>query len=286
MSNSFKRYGQISNRLANMSFWQLTIEFIILYIGIAIVFAYMYWIFGKIIPYNYFSFNKGNLCFLQSLYFSFITQLTIGYGDYTPLFLAQPLSIIQGIIGVVIVGVWAGIFVAKWFTAGDRKSIFFSDWAGYSLEEERFFILYVNRNAGDLVDTNISGVIRLERYDPAPPHINPAYIGKSAWTFAFQKVPIEKLAKMKLDDDDGIKVSISGTAGMTRCTNWRRYRLAEIYVLPNRRYYWQDMFTNPRFDNEFYANFRSPLAEGATPFRLFDFASETERRNSLPKDIQ
>jgi hypothetical protein len=235
------------------------------------LFALLYWSLGYCLHADLFYFNKGKLCLSQSFYFSFITQLTIGYGDFAPIAYAQTVAVIQGILGVLIIGIWAGVFVAKWFTSGDKDSIYFANWAGYSIAEERFFILFVNRNVDDLVDANINAVVRLSSYDPIPPHVNPPYIGKSAWTFGLQTVSIKTLAEMQLYDDDGIKVSISGTAGMTRCTNWKRYRLSEIYVLPDRGYYWQDKFTNPKFDDDFYDEFDQPKARGAEAFLKFDF---------------
>ena len=253
-----RQFGRLSSHLSTISFVRLTIEFVLAYIVIGFVFGLIYWGLCQLLPAGLFTFNKGNLCLAQSFYFSFLTQLTIGYGDYAPVGYAQPVAVFQGILGVVVIGVWAGVFVAKWFTSGEKESIYFAKWAGYSIAEERFFVLFVNRNMADLGDANINAVVRLSSYDSVPPNANPPYIGKSAWTFGLQVVPVEDLARIRLVPDDGIKVCLSGTAGMTRCTNWQRYRLAEIYVLPNRDYYWQDKFTNPKFDQDFYAEFQNP----------------------------
>jgi hypothetical protein len=284
MGSGKRAYGRMSAHLSSISFTQLTFEFFGAFICVGILFGLTYWVLCSMLPHTLFSFNRGPLCFPQALYFSFITQLTIGYGDYTPEGYAQPMAVFQGILGVVIVGLWAGVFVAKWFTSGDKDSIYFANWAGYSLEEEKFFVLFVNRNVADLVDANINAVVRLESYDPIPPNVNPPYIGKSAWTFALNRVPVGILAKLRKDVDDGIKISISGTAGMTRCTNWKRYRLDEIYVMPDRNYYWQDKFTNPRFDPDFYEELASPKAPNCEPYLQHDFERDARNRDRLQQE--
>lgn len=283
-----KRFGRISSHFSRVSILLLAAEFLLLYLTIGTTFAFAYWTCCNWFPDSLFTFNKGDLCLPQAFYFSFITQLTVGYGDYAPIGYAQPVATAQGIIGVILTGIWAGVVVVKWFTGGSANSIMFGDWAGYSLREEKFFVLFVNRRVDDLVDTNINAIVKLARYNPVPPGINAPYIGKSAWTFSLQKVPVDVIAKLPLSPEkDGIKISISGTSGMTRCINWRKYELNQIWVLPNRDYYWDDKFEDPRFDREFFEEFKHPQPKGAIPFLNFDFASEAKKRQfqqSAPAD--
>lgn len=274
-----KRFGWISSHFSRVSLFLLALEFLLLYLVIGTVFAFAYWNCCKWLPESIFTFNKGDLCLPQAFYFSFITQLTIGYGDYVPMCYAQILAVAQGIFGVLFIGIWAGVVLAKWFTAGRKDSLLFADWAGYSLREEKFFVMFVNRRADDLVDVNINSIVKLARYNPVPPSVNAPYIGKSAWTFSLQKIPVDVIAELCLSPArDGVKISISGTAGMTRCTNWRKYGLDEIWVLPDRDFYWDDKFENPRFNREFFEEFERPHVEGAIPFINFDFAAEAQRR--------
>ena len=138
------------------------------------------------------------------------------------------------------------------------------------------------------MDANIIGVVRLAEYDPSPPVVTPAYIGPSAWTFALKGGAIKELAALKqhLHQDEGIKVSISGTSGMSRCINWTRYCLKDIYVLEkNRKHcFWDDIFKHPKFDDKFYARFETP-PEDAVPFQDFDFAAEAQKRKELQNRV-
>lgn len=270
-----RRFGRISSHISNHSIFTLSIEFILLYLLIGSIFGIFYWLLGQKFP-DYFSFTQGNICFTQAFYFSFVTQLTIGYGDLTPAAYCQLLAIAQSLLGIGLFGIWAGFAVIKLATWGDRESILLAPWAGYVLEEERFFVLFVNRNKEYLVDVNINSIVKLASYNPVPPNVNAPYIGKSAWTFTLQHVPIEDLARIEFVKGDGVKISISGTAGVTRCTNWRKYTLDQVYVLRDRDYYWNDIFTNPRFDSEFYEAFNNPV-QGAIPFLQFDFSAESDR---------
>jgi hypothetical protein len=252
------RYGRISSHLNRHSILYISIEFAMIYCVIAIAFGLIYYIINNSLP-HYISFTKGPINLTQSIYFSFVAQLTSGYGDIVPTSYAQSLAVFQGIFGMIFTGIWVGILVVKWFTAGDRNSILFARWAGYSIEERRFFILFVNRNEDDLVDVNINAVLKLKSYDSIPP-----------WTFAFSReFSPEELGRMTFFPEDGIKVSISGTAGLTRCMNWHKYGLDSVFAIPSRSYYWSDLFTNPRFDDEFFDNFSRPCVEDAMPFLRF-----------------
>jgi hypothetical protein len=277
------RYGKLSSHLSKHSILFISSEFVMIYCACALFFSFFYWELSGRIWEDYFAFKQGNIDFLQSLYFSFIAQSTAGFGDLTPIGYAQTLAIIQGILGMVLSGLWVGILVAKWFTSGSRDSILFAEWAGYSLEEERFFVLFVNRCIDDLVDVNINSIVKLASYNPVQPSLNAPYIGTSAWTFALQKVPINILAGLDLFQGDGIKVSISGTAGMTRCTNWRKYELNQVFVVPDRSYFWNDLFDKPKFDKEFFDNFNNPCIKNAMPFLEFDFQAENNRRKKYLK---
>ena len=126
-----KRFGNLNSHIANRSVVTLWLEFLLAYTFVALFFAAGY----KILPTHFpqiFSFSQGEPCWSQAIYFSFVTQLTIGYGDWTPSGWCQFLAVSQAIIGVGFFGVWAGLAVVKFFNAPSR-SIHFTPWAGYDL---------------------------------------------------------------------------------------------------------------------------------------------------------
>lgn len=58
-----------------------------LYFLVLIIFSLIYWLLGTSENFNFdkkTNNNSDSLTFINSLYFSFITQSTIGYGDITP----------------------------------------------------------------------------------------------------------------------------------------------------------------------------------------------------------
>ena len=59
----------------------------------------------------------------ESVYFSFITGLTIGYGDFAPkLLLARALAVLIGVCGIVLTGLVAAIAVRALTATLDHKN--------------------------------------------------------------------------------------------------------------------------------------------------------------------
>jgi len=58
----------------------------------------------------------------ESLYFSFVTGLTIGYGDFSPkLLVPRVLAILIGAIGIVTTGLVAAVAVAALGSVQERE---------------------------------------------------------------------------------------------------------------------------------------------------------------------
>jgi hypothetical protein len=74
------------------------------YVEFACGFAYFYWAFHLI---------KDSNSLWESAYFSFVTQLTIGYGDFSPCpGWGRAIVVVQGLIGFVFTAVLVGRFVS------------------------------------------------------------------------------------------------------------------------------------------------------------------------------
>lgn len=263
-----KRLGSFVSHIGRRTFWQLWWLFFTVFAICAAFFAALYWILGQYWP-NLFFTSQGKLCWTQAFYVSFATQLTIGAGNLALDGWYQPIVIVQSIVGVALFGVWSGLAVTSFLTAHPR-TIRFAKWAGYDLSREKFFVLFVNQNVENLVDVSITGIVKLAGFNPVRSAINPPYIGRSVWSFGFERVPIRRLASTELIPGDGIKFGISGKAGNASFTSWHRYELSDIYVQNDRDYANDEQFTDPKFDAEFEEAFES-RKPGAVHLKDFDF---------------
>src|SRR6266478_2165255 len=86
--------------------------------------------------------------FRSLVYFSFVTQSTVGYGDYVPLALGREFSILQGLIGLTMNALVLGIVV---FKALKRSNpLIFSTHLVYELEKHKFWFRFINVDADQL----------------------------------------------------------------------------------------------------------------------------------------
>ena len=73
-------------------------------------FELMVW-FG--LAYMALHFREGDVSFWSRFYFSAITQLTVGYGDFTPVGLGKLVAVVQGILAWIVTVVVIARFVAS-----------------------------------------------------------------------------------------------------------------------------------------------------------------------------
>ena len=258
-----KYVGRFNSYIERQSFWLLWAEFLAFYTMVALLFAVCY----RLLPLRFeelVMFKQGPLSWSQAVYFSFITQLTVGYGDYAPMGWGQFLAVAQAVLGVGLFGIWAGLAVAKMLSA-HPDSIRFAPWAGYDLETQTFFVIFVNRNVEYLVNVNITRMLKFSNHNTVDASASPAYIGRSTWSFTVQEMPIKVLETLDFEPGDGIKFGISGKMGFTPFTAWRKYPLNRIYVVPDRRFLSTEIHDNPKLDKEYYASLNKPPA-GAEEF--------------------
>lgn len=119
--------------------------FIFLYIFTATAFAavYYYW---KLISHNPEP--------ADYLYFSFITQSTVGYGDYSPVGLGKLVAVVQTITGLILFALGTGVIVAR-ILLPSRNSIEFDKHIIFDPLSRQFRFRYVNRLPFDLYMANI-----------------------------------------------------------------------------------------------------------------------------------
>jgi voltage-gated potassium channel len=98
------------------------------YFMFAFVFAYLYYLIEYIVPGSFHllerdtSFVTYSRDLAQMMYFSFVTLLTIGFGDITPLKdVAQTAVVIEGIIGQFYVAILVARIVSVYAFFSDKK---------------------------------------------------------------------------------------------------------------------------------------------------------------------
>src|SRR5438128_411961 len=101
------RRGSWSNWLDILSNWSLE-QLIYFWLGIIVVFGFIYWTAGIAMGWGLQAGNnlvQPDLSGLgTALYFSFVTALSIGYGDVIPLGPLRILAVTEGIAGLLIFG--------------------------------------------------------------------------------------------------------------------------------------------------------------------------------------
>lgn len=100
------------------------------YFMIAFVFAYIYYLIEYLIPGSFHllfrdeTFVTFSRNLSQFMYFSFVTLLTIGYGDITPnLELSQTAVVLEGIVGQFYIAILVARIVAVYSISTEREMI-------------------------------------------------------------------------------------------------------------------------------------------------------------------
>jgi voltage-gated potassium channel len=100
------------------------------YFMIAFLFAYIYYLIEYIIPGSFHlihrdaSFTTFSRNLSQMMYFSFVTLLTIGFGDITPILnFSQTAVVIEGIIGQFYIAILVARIVAVYSLPAERKML-------------------------------------------------------------------------------------------------------------------------------------------------------------------
>lgn len=141
-----QRYLKI---IEDNSLLKLSIFFILLYLFIALVFSILYFIFDGICCTYSIPTAEYKISYLDHLYFSLITQSTIGYGDLRPFGIARLFVIIQTIFSLFIFAIGTGVIVLKLLTP-NKNSILIHDKLLFYPKAKRFKIRILNTLPIDL----------------------------------------------------------------------------------------------------------------------------------------
>jgi hypothetical protein len=186
--------------------------------------------------------------FWDILYFNFVTILTIGYGEFTPVNLGRILSMIEALFGIGFFGLIVAVVTAK-LLAPPRDTVVFSRFAYYCLEDQRFLLIFVNTTKDLLINVEMSSYFKLGGDWVVRPSIRSPFVGQSVQTFFLDKVPLEDLIRL-LQPTDVFRLSISGRVGDVFFATPIEYSANEILVLPNRKVLTEyPGFRNPNFSS-------------------------------------
>jgi hypothetical protein len=255
-----RRLDWLIERIERHTFKAATLTFIVAYAGIALVFALAYWLMAAVPGMTVFA--RGEPGFANCLYFSWVSQLTIGFGDVLPVGWARALAVAQALIGWMLTGFWIGLAVLK-VTSPSRNSIVFSRHAYYLEDDQRFVVMFVNVNRQNLTHAHVSTNVKIGGQNlPGCDHTAP-YVGESVWILTVDCVYLGTLkqSSVQFTPGDGLKVSISGRYGFAGYARALRYSFAEIRALSNRRQLDIHGFESPAFNAAFWESFNDPVPD-------------------------
>ncbi|AMR31545.1 hypothetical protein A0256_08950 [Mucilaginibacter sp. PAMC 26640] len=223
-----KRRLSFTERLESLDSWFIVTASAVLYVAAVMIFSCIEYSIGV----------KGNFKdelsgFWELVYFNFISILTIGYGDVSPLGYVRVLTIIEAIIGLTIYTLSISVITLKLLLPA-RHTIVFSKYAYYSTDDEAFMIIYLNTAKQFITNLETTWYFKLnEDWKTGSPSRVP-FITRSVQTFYLgYGIPVERLVA-QLHSYDCLRVGLSGDLGMTRYSTYVQYDLEDILVIENR----------------------------------------------------
>lgn len=185
------------------------------------------------------------------MYFNFVTILTVGYGDYTPVGWGRLIAVTEAFLGVGMFGTFVGVFVVK-LMLPRRNAIVFSKCCYFVENTKRFVVVFANTMDMPLVNAEMCSVLKIGRggWVVRPSYTAP-YVGDSAWSFATCSLgEYDQNYAKELEDsepfievdltgqhiytDDGVKFGISGSYGFTTFSAAKKYEFTDVYVISRR----------------------------------------------------
>ncbi len=248
------------------NFFAITVYFILLYCLLAVIFGFAYYISIKYYSFvSYAPFHPLSISLSDCIFYSFISQLKVSYNFYKIIGFGRFLVVFQGVLSIILSGIWIGIAIIK-LTLPNKKSITFCEYAFYNLKENRFVIVFVNVNRQKLVNCDFSFMPRFCKYNFVGCALRLPYIGSSVW---FLSTSIYELDKLKNHHEtnsfdtinDGVKAGISGNYGFSKYVNYKKYKLDKIKVIKNKSFAQKPIYAEPALDEPFWDSFHDPATK-------------------------
>ena len=142
-----------------VSLRKILVLLLIVYFGMVIFFAGIYYWFGLVKP------NGTEIPapqFAEHLYFSFVTQSTVGFGDYRPDGAGKLIVVIQTILALLVFTVGTAAIVAR-LTTPQKDGVLWDQILVFNPSEKRFQTRFVNRLPVDLSMATLTFRLRYQR---------------------------------------------------------------------------------------------------------------------------
>lgn len=231
---SLRHTNSLINYIDKHSVFSLILQGIVIYLLLVFIFSILFFITAKL-GYNVIENNGTEVTdFWGILYFNLITVLAIGYEEYAPIGVGRFFAITEAIFSYGLFAALIGIIILK-LTQPAKDSVVFSKYCYYIEDEERFVVVFINTNRKHLINSEMFSLLKVNRDFILRPGYKTPYIGNSAWTFGIDFLSKDKIQKLTIWPDDGIKFGITGSYGFANFAASMKYSFDKVYVLKTRK---------------------------------------------------
>ncbi len=229
-----------SSKIRNKHFGLVFMELFLYYLAVNLVFSAAYFAFGAL---------KNAASFIDYVYFSFVTSLSIGYGDVVPLNTAgKLLVIIQSSITAVYFALMVSVLSVKMFYP--RDLVKFSKKIIYNPSTDMLIIRAINTSREALVNPDIrisitehnTGCNSAGMFD-IPIDYRLTYLGKYDFSYTFKNshknlnvMNEAELAKKYNKHSNTVKsrfrinISLTGSYGFSQTAIYKKYYADDLHV--------------------------------------------------------
>lgn len=229
-----------ASKIRNKHFMVVLLVLFIYYLAINLIFSTVYYVFDTLV-------NAAG--FFDYVYFSFVTSLSIGYGDMVPANLSGKITvIIQSSITAMYFALMISVLSIKLFYP--RELIKFSEKIIYNPKTNMLIMRVINTNRDSLVNPDIrisvtehnTGNESAGMYN-IPIDYRITYLGKYDFTYTFKNThhsfDVMKEATKALEYNKKtnsmqsrfrINVSITGSYGFNHIAMYKKYYAEDVLV--------------------------------------------------------
>lgn len=244
-----KRHGRFLEFVDETPFVLLGIMVLGAYVGLVALVSFVE--FVALIGFEL-NLVKGANGWWDILYFNFMTILTVGYGDLSPLGFGKVLSSLLALAGVGLFAGGVSLLTIKALRPS-AHTIVFSKYAYYCKREQRFLIIFLNTSVARLESCTISSYFKLGRDWSVKPAIASPFLTKAVQTFFIDEHPMADISE-RLTDGDCLRVCVAGNLLGSEVAETAQYKPDEIIIIENRDLLAShEPFWHPDFKDEEFA---------------------------------